>query len=114
MSETLTISESLSPSGCFSDIFSFYKEELAGEKTNYVHDRAAVTVKNPSEAVLDTVDDVAAGLERVRAVLEGDARDVLETHISGFTYFHFVTARYGVKKFMGVETEEYLKVKESK
>lgn len=100
--------------GLSSDIFSFYKEEVGGEDANYIHDRATVTNKSTYEAILDIVDDVAVRIERVRAVLKDDARDVMEAFLSGYTYWHFSTERYSIKKFMGTEAEEYLIERESK
>ncbi|KAJ3555393.1 hypothetical protein NM688_g2601 [Phlebia brevispora] len=65
------------------DVFSFYKEELAGERNNYMHDLSAVTGKNIPMVLFDVVEDAATVTERARAVLEGDALDVLERFMQG-------------------------------
>ncbi len=37
-------------------------------------------------------------------MLEGEALAVFEQHIQGFLFFHFVTPRYGVKRYLDVKT----------
>ncbi|KAF7798244.1 hypothetical protein EIP86_009461, partial [Pleurotus ostreatoroseus] len=85
-----------------SDIFSFYKEELAGEEYNYIHDLSTVTGKDAGSVLIDVAQDVATFTRRSRAMLEGDALLILEEFIRGFVFYHFVTPRYGVKRYLDV------------
>ncbi|KAJ3555390.1 hypothetical protein NM688_g2602 [Phlebia brevispora] len=85
------------------DVFSFYKEERAGEQNNYMHDLSTVTRKDVSSVMFDVVQDVAACLHRARAVLDGDALDVLEHFIQGYTFFHFTIPRYEVHRYLDVD-----------
>ena len=54
--------------GSLSDILSFYKEEMAGETDNYVHDRARIVKKSTSSVLNDVVKDVIASVERSRKI----------------------------------------------
>lgn len=88
----------------YSDIFSFYKEELVGETANYVHDRARVTGKTASEALFDVVDDTVAAVERIRTILqEGEERAVLERWMAGYVLFHFLSPRYKLMELTGTQ-----------
>lgn len=63
----------------YSDILSFYKEEMDGEIMTYIHDRANIEGKPAKETLHDVIDQVAAAVSRVRRVLgEGEARDAWE------------------------------------
>ncbi|KAI0926369.1 terpene cyclase, variant 2 [Taiwanofungus camphoratus] len=84
------------------DVMSFYKEELVGEVDNYVHGRAAATGKPVPEAFRDTVDETVAASDRVRTILgEGEARDVWDTFIKGYVYFHIISTRYRLHEILG-------------
>jgi hypothetical protein len=54
------------------DILSFYKEELAREKGNYVHLRATVTRRKPIQVVKDLVDDALSAAAGIEQTLHGD------------------------------------------
>ncbi|KAF7790953.1 hypothetical protein EIP86_001912 [Pleurotus ostreatoroseus] len=84
------------------DIFSFYKEELVGEKYNYIHDLSTVTGKDTASVLINVAQGVAEVTRRSRAMLAGDARLVLEEFIRGYILFHLMTPRYGVKHYLDV------------
>ncbi|KAJ3537796.1 hypothetical protein NM688_g6623 [Phlebia brevispora] len=86
------------------DVFSFYKEELAGERNNYVHDLSTVTGKDISTVLFDVVEDVASTTQRARAVLKGHALDAMEKFMQGYTYFFFIAPRYKVNHYLDVES----------
>ena len=54
-----------------SDILSFYKEEIAGERHNFVHDRARVTDKDAAGVLNDILDEVVGAVTRARSILRG-------------------------------------------
>ncbi|PSS05546.1 hypothetical protein PHLCEN_2v3748 [Hermanssonia centrifuga] len=86
------------------DIFSFYKEELAGETRNFIHDRAVTTNKSVSAALTDTVDEIVAAAQTARRILQGQKeKDVLGRFMAGYAAFHFHSTRYHLKDLMGSE-----------
>lgn len=90
----------------FSDLCSFYKEELAGETENFVHERARVTGKSVPEALSDTVDEAIASTLAARKIL-GDTPEgeVCEAVMAGYTRFHLVEARYRLSELFGSDVE---------
>ncbi|CDO71708.1 hypothetical protein BN946_scf184915.g52 [Trametes cinnabarina] len=56
----------------FSDILSFYKEELAGERTNYVHLRVAAEQTSTENVLRKLVEEVSDTARRVKLVLADD------------------------------------------
>ena len=87
-----------------SDILSFYKEELAGEKTNFVHDRALVTGKSVSEVLSELLDEVVTAVERARVLLKGEKeKQVWERFIAGYVAYHFHSARYRLVELTGTD-----------
>jgi hypothetical protein len=48
---------------------SFYKEEIAEEDANYIHNRALVTGARPLEVLKKTADEAALSCSRVNAIL---------------------------------------------
>lgn len=85
-----------------SDILSFYKEELAGEKVNYIHDRALVTEKTVPETLLDVTDETVAAVGRIRTILgEGEARDAWENFATGYISVHTGNPRYRLQEIIG-------------
>jgi hypothetical protein len=78
-----------------SDIFSFYKEEIAEETANFVHERAAVTDKDIYGVLFDLVDEAVAVTRNARDVLVGSKeRDAWERFATGYLAFHRHTPRY--------------------
>ena len=83
---------------------SFYKEELAGENNNFVHDRATVTKKNISSVLSDMLDELVASVHRARSILRSQkAKDTWEEFIEGYVAFHFLTSRYKLEELLGPE-----------
>ncbi|KAJ7918942.1 hypothetical protein B0H13DRAFT_1868925 [Mycena leptocephala] len=66
------------------DILSFYKEELAGETTNYIHSRAKTTLKHPKRVLV----------EMVREVGDLHALAAWKSFEDGFIAFHLSMKRY--------------------
>lgn len=86
----------------YSDVLSFYKEELAGECNNFVHDRAVVTRKNISTVLSDMLDELVASVHRARAILQTKkAKETWEEFIEGYVAFHFLTPRYRLEELLG-------------
>ncbi|KAK7688330.1 hypothetical protein QCA50_008702 [Cerrena zonata] len=77
------------------DIFSFYKESLAGEANNYIHQYAQAHEKTLEDAIDDLVRNTISSVEKVRDILgEGKAKDAWERFISGYTCYHLYCPRY--------------------
>ncbi|PCH34034.1 terpenoid synthase [Wolfiporia cocos MD-104 SS10] len=77
------------------DIMSFYKEELAGEANNYIHERATITGGSVSETLYRVIDDTVVAVERVRRILgEGAARAAWESFATGYITVHIENPRY--------------------
>ncbi|CAL1716263.1 unnamed protein product [Somion occarium] len=77
------------------DMFSFYKEMLAGDRGNYVHRYASVHGKTIRETLQDIVERLIRSDENVRAILgEGKARDAWDSFTAGFAQFHIYAPRY--------------------
>lgn len=92
----------LKPSYFFhSDILSFYKEELAGEKGNYMGDRAITTGKPTLETIRDVIDETIIITERIRKILgEGPAREAWESFAKGWISYHTSSARYRLRELI--------------
>ena len=87
-----------------SDILSFYKEELAGERSNFVHDRAVVTGQTVSEVLSGLLEEVVASVERARVLLKGaKEKETWERFITGYVAFHFYSPRYRLIDLTGSE-----------
>ncbi|KAH9944602.1 isoprenoid synthase domain-containing protein [Amylocystis lapponica] len=83
------------------DILSFYKEELAGETGNYVHDRATVSNKTAHETLREVIDETVAAMCRIRDVLgDGEARDAWESFARGYIAFHASSPRYRLQEII--------------
>ncbi|KAI0090570.1 isoprenoid synthase domain-containing protein [Irpex rosettiformis] len=77
------------------DVLSFYKEELAGEKDNYVHDRALVTNKSISTVLTELVNELVESIERARSILKGEKeKEAWERLLAGYVAYHYTTPRY--------------------
>ncbi|KAI0692160.1 hypothetical protein BC835DRAFT_1416737 [Cytidiella melzeri] len=86
------------------DILSFYKEELAGERDNYVHDRALITKKNIETVLTELVNEVIASIERARSILKGEKeKETWERFLAGYASYHWMTPRYKLEELLGSE-----------
>lgn len=93
-----------SDDGVPSDILSFYKEELAGEQSNFVHDRANVTGKSVRQVLLDILNEVVSAVERARLILQGEQeKRTWEQFLAGYVAFHFLSPRYRLAELTGTE-----------
>ncbi|KAG7090688.1 hypothetical protein E1B28_009785 [Marasmius oreades] len=85
------------------DVLSFYKEELAGETVNYIHNRAAVVGKLPIDVVSEVASEALAAYDRVTAALQptfqsDDAIRAWKTFVNGYVAFHMTQDRYQLKE----------------
>ncbi|KAI0941721.1 terpene cyclase [Taiwanofungus camphoratus] len=88
--------------GSVNDILSFYKEEIAGETGNYIHDRASITGKTASYTLREVVDETVAAVARIRSILgEGKARDAWEDFATGYISAHASIPRYRLQEVIG-------------
>ncbi|PSR71660.1 hypothetical protein PHLCEN_2v12513 [Hermanssonia centrifuga] len=87
------------------DVLSFYKEELAGETRNFIHDRAVATNKSVIVGLTDTADETLAALQAARSILKGQKeKDAMEQFMVGYAVFHFQSeSRYYLKELTGSE-----------
>ncbi|KAF9541909.1 terpenoid synthase [Agrocybe pediades] len=80
------------------DILSFYKEHLAGERNNYVYNRAYVSGKPVYEALQDVVDDTLKAHDRITKALEFSGNEKAlacwRCYVNGYLGFHFTLKRY--------------------
>ena len=77
------------------DIFSFYKEALAGDDGNFGSRYTRIHGKRPYEALDDVADRLILRDETVRTILgAGKARDAWDSFTAGFTQFHILAPRY--------------------
>ena len=84
-----------------SDILSFYKEELQGETSNVVHDRAIVSGKSMSQVLSDLVDEAVTAVLRAREILHEEKEKVVwEQLVRGYVAFHFLSPRYRLHELM--------------
>jgi len=87
------------------DILSFYKEELAGEKDNYIHDRCLITRKNINTVLKDVVDEVVASVNRSRKILKGEnEKRTWERFMRGYVAYHYMSPRYRLSELVGANT----------
>ena len=87
-----------------SDICSFFKEEVAGETANFIHDRATAEGTSPFQALITTIDETVRAVEGIRRVLKTEKeRETWETFMTNYVAFHYNTSRYRLK-----ELTEYL------
>ncbi|KAF4611017.1 hypothetical protein D9613_006472 [Agrocybe pediades] len=84
------------------DILSFYKEHMAGERHNYICNRAAATQRSIEETLRDVVKDAMQAHSRVTRVLESSgnrsALDIWGKCVNGFFGFHFSLKRYRLEE----------------
>ena len=90
--------------GLHSDLFSFYKEELAYETANFIHERAKVTEKDAHSVLFELADEVVMLVKKIRGLLiKPEAKDVFERFLLGYTAFHIFTPRYQLEDIFGEE-----------
>ena len=78
-----------------SDIVSFYKEELAGERHNYVHDRANTSSCSVETVLQELVEEVIAAVEKGRNILQTEReKDAWQGFVDGYFWFHVYSTRY--------------------
>ena len=80
-----------------SDVFSFYKEELARETITFVHERAVVTQKDIHTALSDVADDAVNAYQKTHMLLgatDEKAKAVWDSFVTGFVAFHLNARRY--------------------
>jgi len=83
-----------------SDIFSFYKEELANESINFISNIALCNGWTKLQALKNLADESVEAHHEVLAVLSQD-RNALEAYKSfykGYVYFHTSSARYKISQ----------------
>ena len=69
----------------------FYKEFLAGEKNNYIYNRAHVTGKSIADALQDTVSETLAAHARITQTLQfTDAYLPWKRFVNGYLYVFFI------------------------
>ncbi|TFY63689.1 hypothetical protein EVJ58_g3111 [Rhodofomes roseus] len=86
------------------DILSFYKEELAGETDNYIHERALATGRLTADVLQEVIDETVAAIKRVRSVLgDAEARAAWENFAAGYIRVHTDNPRYRLKDILGGE-----------
>lgn len=80
----------------FSDVLSFYKEELVGETTNQVSTLAARTNKSKLETFGELTDTTISLYKGIVKILEGSPKacEAFKRYTAGYVYFHTSTARY--------------------
>lgn len=92
-----------------SDILSFYKEEMAGEQANFVHERAKVTNQSVADALFDTVNDAISSAATAREMLKGTLEgDICEVVMGTYARWHLVEARYRLGEIIGDDIRELL------
>lgn len=85
-------------------MLSFYKEELAGETANFVHDRAKVSGKTVAEVLSEVLEEVVGSVNRARVLLRGEKeKEAWERFITGYVAFHFYSPRYQLIELTGSE-----------
>ncbi|KAK7014362.1 isoprenoid synthase domain-containing protein [Favolaschia claudopus] len=85
------------------DVLSFYKEELAGETGNYIHNRAGVTGKPPTHVLAEVAAEALAAHDRVTVSLhacQSQGLDAWMTFVHGYLAFHLTQDRYKLKDLL--------------
>ncbi|TRX92002.1 hypothetical protein FHL15_007099 [Xylaria flabelliformis] len=80
----------------FNDVLSFYKEEIAGDKRNYINNRALCEGKSALQVLEMTKSDTMGCAMRVHHILEGRGRYATswEDFVRGYSAFHSTNPRY--------------------
>lgn len=83
-----------------SELFSFYKEEKAGEEHNYIHHYARAHGKTVQASLRDMLDESVGLMYRVRNMLSGKERYAWDEFVAGYTQFHLHTPRYRIHEIL--------------
>ncbi|KAK7943893.1 terpenoid synthase [Apiospora aurea] len=92
------------------DVLSFYKEEIADESTNYIHNRARRERKDPLAVVREVQQEVVDCVGRVNCILEGREPylQAWRVHMTGHIAMHTVNPRYRLSE-LGLGEEHPLR-----
>ncbi|KAJ7773740.1 isoprenoid synthase domain-containing protein [Mycena maculata] len=85
------------------DVLSFYKEELAGETANYIHNRAGVNGKPPANVLAEVAEEALAAQNRVTAALHACGSEGIHawvTFVHGYVAFHLTQDRYRLNELL--------------
>ena len=78
-----------------SDLCSFYKEELAQETANLVHDRAMVCGTDSVTSLKGITNDMIDAVVKTRIILDGHAeKGAWERFMGGYIAYHQLSPRY--------------------
>lgn len=74
----------------------FYKEEVAGETTNYIHNRARCEQKKPLTVLKEVKRETVDCFNRISAILDGREpyAQAWKVHARGHIAMHTVNPRY--------------------
>ena len=80
----------------YSDVLSFYKEELAGENSNHISMVAVRSKVSKLEAFKQEAETVTDLYWRILRILEGctEACHAFRSFVVGYFHFHFSVERY--------------------
>ncbi|KUI62057.1 Trichodiene synthase [Cytospora mali] len=89
------------------DVLSFYKEEVAGEKKNYIHQRATYENRDAIAVVESVAKEVIEASKRIDLVLEGRGRykQAWTNQLHGALHMHTCTGRYRLNE-LGLAEEK--------
>ncbi|KAI0844291.1 terpenoid synthase [Daldinia vernicosa] len=78
------------------DVLSFYKEEKAKEKENYVNYRAHYEGNDTRTVLREIIEQTQNAVQRMRVVVKGREpyEQALNDHILGYVAFHILSDRY--------------------
>ena len=83
----------------FSDIASFYKEDLANETGTYVQERALSSGKSVRSVLHEIVGEVAEAVHNVESMLNGAKEQAAwRSFLNGYFYFHILCGRYRISE----------------
>ena len=92
----------------FSDVLSFYKEQLEGERDNYIYNRALVTNRDVDTVLSDVIDEVVKSINAVRDILQGEEEKATwETFLKSYKAIQYVTPRYRLTELLDLESVLY-------
>ncbi|KAK8101372.1 Monoterpene synthase 25 [Apiospora kogelbergensis] len=98
-----TVPEVVIFTNAVNDVISFYKELLAGEKGNYIDQRAEKDRVDVITALRTLAEEGVAAYERIRAMLADapEYRANFEAYARGITHFHTACPRYRLRELFG-------------
>ncbi|KAI8956731.1 terpenoid synthase [Daldinia sp. FL1419] len=94
------------------DVLSFYKEDQAGEKDNYIHSRAYYEGKHPQTVLGEVIEEAEKAVWRMRVAIKGREpyEQALNSHVLGYIWFHVISSRYKLSEIGLGETVVNLEV----